>query len=112
MSEFRDTIRNIVIEREVGTSENCRNLDDGTFFTAEVEEIQDIELNTEFGRDAREQVTMHVSDRAAAMKLWSQERVSVQLYGQWNTFIIIRRKNNPASPQVDFGLMYQVPGKD
>jgi hypothetical protein len=55
---------------------------------------------------------MHVSDRAAAMKLWSQERVSVQLYGQWNTFIIIRRKNNPASPQVDFGLMYQVPGKD
>jgi hypothetical protein len=106
MSEFRDTQRNIVAEREAGSVEQCKNLTDGTLFNAEVEEVQDIELNTEFGRDAREQVTIHVSDKVAAEKLMSQEFVAVNLYGVWERFRIVRRKRNPASPQTDFGLMY------
>jgi predicted trehalose synthase len=105
MSEFRDVLQHIVSDREPGTVELCRNLKTGAAFTAEVEEIQDTELNTELGRDAREGVLMHVSDREVAAAILAQQSVAIFLYGEWVTFKVLRRKNNPANPQVEFGLM-------
>lgn len=105
MSEFREAIKSIVTDREVGTAELCQNLVTGNYFTAEIEEISEMELNTEFGRDPREAVLMHVSDRAAALALVMGQKVRVQLYGQWFNFQIVRRKDDPTDPQMEFGLM-------
>jgi len=105
MSEIRDAIQGIVADREVGTAEDCVNLKTGDPFTAEIEEIQDTELNTELGRDPREAVLMHVSDKAVADAIVCQQQVLITLYGVLSKFKVLRRKDNPASPQVEFGLM-------
>ena len=105
MSDFRETIRDVVVDRESGTAELCRNLRTNATFSAEIEEIQDTELNTELGRDARESVLMHVSDRTVAAAIVSQQHVAILLYGAWAEFTVVRRQDNPAKPQVEFGLM-------
>lgn len=105
MSEFRDAIADVVADRETGTGEPCRHLPSGIRFLGEIEEIQDQELNTEMGRDAREQVLLHVRDRAATAVIQKSHKVSVTLYGVPATFLVVRRKDNPASPQVEYGLM-------
>ena len=109
MSEARDIIGAVVSERENWTAETCKNLADGTTFNAEVEQIQDIELNVALGRDARESVTIHVLNQTAADGLTMNGFVSIQLYGRWQKFQVLRRSNNPASPQVEFGLMKVLP---
>lgn len=105
MSEFREAWAGIVEDRLVGTGEACVNLKTGDPFTAEIEEIEDTELNTELGRDPREAVLMHVSDSAVAAAIECQQQVLITLYGQLAKFKVLRRKENPASPQVEFGLM-------
>lgn len=112
MSEFRDAIQDVVTDRQSATAENCRNLRTGALFLAEIEEIADTELNTELGRDAREQLLMHVLDKTQAACIRSQEKIAVQLYGVWTTFTVVRRKDNPADPQVEFGLVKIVHGID
>lgn len=105
MSELRDAVRDVIADRESGTAELCRNLNNGRTFQGEFEEIQDMELNTDLGRDAREQALLHVSDRARAMEIVAQQQVAVMLFGQWAKFTVTRRKDNPGDPQVEFGLV-------
>lgn len=112
MSEFRDAIQAVVTDREVGTAELCQNLTNGNYFTAEIEEVSELELNTALGRDAREAAMMHVSDRVTALAIHKGCKVRVQLYGQWTTFEVVRRKDDPGDPQMEFGLMKLAPGKD
>jgi hypothetical protein len=112
MSEFRDIHRAIVTDREPGTVENCVNLDTGSGFLAEVAEIQDIELNEALGRDPREQIMIYVSDRTAAAAIKLGGKVQISLYGINQKFLVVRRKDNPSSPQVEFGLAKLVSGKD
>lgn len=104
MSEFRDAIRDVISDRECGTAELCRNLKTGELFNGEYEDIQDAELNTALGRDAREQALLHVSDRVKASRILAQAFVSIQLFGRWTKFLVVRRKDNPGDPQVEFGL--------
>lgn len=112
MSEFRDAQRDIVADREVGTVETCRNLTTGATFYAEYEEITPLELLTDLGTDPREAAMLHVSDRLAAAAIASQTQIEILLYGAKHTFTVIERVNNPGSPQVDFKLKYNVPGKE
>jgi len=105
MSEFRDAVRDVISDRECGTAELCRNLRNGRRFAGEIQEIEDAELNVEMGRDARERVLMFVSDRARAAEILPQQQIEIPLYGQLTKFTVLRRKDNPASPQVEFGLM-------
>ena len=73
-------------------------------YIAEVQEITDIALNTELGRDPRESVLLHVPDRAAAAALNSNQTVTINLYGDGQRFLVVRRSDNPSSPTVEFGL--------
>jgi hypothetical protein len=105
VSEFREVIRDVIADRESGTAELCKNLKTGRDFSAEVEEIEDVELNTSLGRDARERVLMHVLERAAAEEIRPQSQIQIIFYGRKTKFVVTRRKNNPGDPQVEFGLM-------
>lgn len=112
MSECRDAIRFSVYDREPGTAEECKNLDNGVTFFAEVNEIEDIEFNTQLGRDAREQVLIYVSNRVIAADIRIRKQVQIILNGEPQNFLVCRRKDNPANPQVEFGLAKIVAGKD
>jgi hypothetical protein len=112
VSEFRDAIQDIVADRECGTGEVCRNLVTGATFFAEVQEIEDVELNTELGRDARERLLMYVRDRAQAAAIRLGQGIEISLYAVLTKFTVVRRKDNPATPQVEFGLMKFVPEVD
>jgi len=112
VSEFRDVIKAIVTDREVGTVERCVNLVTGAVFYAEYEEITPLDLLTELGNDPREAAKLHVSDRAAAAALRSNQSIAIDLYGVACVFTVVQRENNPGSSQATFTLKYQVPGKD
>lgn len=112
MSESRDTLADVVSERQAFTGDRVTNLRTGKEFTAEIEPIEDIELNTELGRDAREVFLLHVSDREAADALPHKNRVSFSFRGQDFIGEVVRRKDNPANLQVEFGCAKVVPGVD
>ena len=101
MSETLDIISSVVAEREPTFGDHVTNLTTGKRFIAEIEAVQDIESNMLLGRDARESVVFHVASRVAAQQV-SQGDV-LQALG--NRFSVLRRTDNPASPQVDFGAM-------
>lgn len=101
MSEALNILNDIVADRLDYTGDLLTNQRTGLTFRAEVEPIQDIELNTELGRDARESVTIHVFDWTADLKL--NDLVSATLMGEACTLKLLRRTANPASPMIDFG---------
>lgn len=105
MSEARDIISEVVSDRQKWSGDSVQNLTTGLFFTAEIEPVSDMELNTELGRDARESVLMHVVDREAAAELNLADEVEMTLLGIVTRFLVVRRSDNPADPQVEFGLM-------
>lgn len=105
MSELLDNLADIIDDRLPGTSCLIVNLATGWKFNAEIEPIQDIELNEALGRDARESVLMHVRDRKALLELNLTGIVQIPLLGRNEKFSIIRRRDNPADPQIEFGLM-------
>lgn len=112
MSELRDILADVVADRQEFTADTVKNLTTGTAFAAEIEEIADIELNTELGRDARESILLHISDRSAAAALDLNTQVQFTIRGQLITCAITRRKDNPVSLQTEFGCRKIVPGKD
>ena len=104
MSDLNDSLSDVVVDRQSFTGDTVTNLTTGATFTAELDPIQDIELNTELGRDARESVMMYVSDRTAAGVLVLGSKVGITLSGVYSIFELVRRKDNPANLQVEFGL--------
>ena len=108
MSEFREAVAAIVADRQCGTAEGCVNLRSGLAFSAEIEPVADLELNTALGRDPRESVLFHVLDRAAAAGINQNDR----LKALGAVFVVLRRQDNPASPLVEFGCMKLVEGRD
>lgn len=112
MSELRDIILSAVNDRYAFTAETCKNLNNGGTFQAEFQEIADIELNTELGRDPREAVLMNVVSDADAAKINIGTIIQVSMFGTTTKLQVLRRSNNPASPHTEFGLMQLIPGKD
>jgi hypothetical protein len=112
MSESRDLLFAVVNERQTFTGESCRNLVNGNSFTAEFEEITDLQLLTDLGLDMREAGMLHISDRAASDAIVPQQSIAIKLRGVVTTWKILKRTNNPASPQADFLCQLVVPGKD
>ena len=110
VSEFRDYQKGIVTDRECGTVELCRNLEDGTQFNAEYDPKPDFDLQTELGNDPREVAKIAISDQTVALKLRSNQRIAILLFGQWQPFKVVRRSNNPGNPQAEFTLQYLPPG--
>jgi hypothetical protein len=97
----------VIAERQPTFGDAVVDATSGAKFTAEVEPVMDIESNMLLGRDARESVIFHVADRGAAVAV----KMSDVLQALCGEFIVIRRSDNPASPQVDFGAM-KVSDKD
>ena len=115
MSEANEILAYIVADREAFTADHGQIISGGhagEWFTAEMEEIADMELNTELGRDARESITLHVANRTEAARIGLHDRVRFTLRGQSCTLQILRRTDNPLSPQVHFGCMKIASGKD
>lgn len=107
MSEIRNAITAAIADRESVFSDAVVNVRTARTFFAEIQPIKDIELNAAFGRDARESVTFHVRDRAAAAELVLNDTVTAL----GATYKILRRSDNPISIQVEFGAM-KVTAKD
>lgn len=101
MSETRDTLAAVLAGRASVFGDPVRNLRSGTWLTAELEAVADIEANVLLGRDARESVIFHVGDRAAASGILLND----VLAALGEKFRVLRRTDNPANPQVDFGTM-------
>ena len=108
MSDSHDIIADVVADRAPGTSDTVTNLRSGLPFQAEVEEIQDIELNTELGRDPRESVTLHVQ-RPGDKCITAGDRLQVTILGRTVVLVALsgRRRDKPACPLVAFGCMYE-----
>ena len=101
MSENRDILTAVIADRAPSFGDAVRNLRSGLWLTAEIEQVMDIESNMLLGRDARESVIFHVADREAAAGI-EQGDAMAALGARWE---VLRRTDNPASPQVDFGAM-------
>src|ERR1017187_5315642 len=101
VSENRNVLSAVITERASSFGDPVRNLRSGRRFTAEIEAVQDIEANVLLGRDARESCIFHVADRAVARGILMQD----ELEALGERFSVLRRTDNPASPQVEFGLM-------
>lgn len=112
MSELRDVLSDVVTERQPLFGDTITNLRTGVPFTAETEEIQDLELNTELGRDARESILLHVLDPIVAADLTPGTRVEFNRRGVKSRFQIVRRKDNPVGVMTEFGCAKLVDGKD
>jgi hypothetical protein len=113
MSLIYNVIADIVAERQPVFGDSITNLDTGRTFVAEIEAVQDIELNEGLGRDPRESIILHVADREAAAECIAQKTlVRFSMYGVTATFKMVRRQDNPASSQVEFGCVKVVEGKD
>lgn len=113
-SEFRDNIRDLVVDREAHTTEQCRLLPGGQPFVAEYEELTPLDLITEIGNDQREAGNLYIRDAAiiAAIGNQSNTQVEITLYGQPHTFTLLAREHNPGSPQAKYPVKYNVPGID
>jgi hypothetical protein len=84
------------------------NLRTGKTFAAKVQPFAEFELDTTQGRDARESITVHVRDRAAAADI----RPGDELATLGSKFAVLRREDNPATLHVEFRCMKIVPEKD
>lgn len=102
MSETRNVVRDTVTDRLYATADQIVNLSSGRTFSAEIEEVQDIELITELGRDAREKIILHVLDRAAASDLKLGMKVGFAMDGVNCVFQILSSKDNPGGVMTDF----------
>ncbi len=112
MSEARDIIRDTIADRQDFTGDAIENLRTGTKFTAELEDVQDIELNTALGRDARESILVHINDRIVSAEIRIGDKLRCVIYGITVLLDVLRRKDNPTDPQVEFGCAKVVPGID
>jgi hypothetical protein len=101
LSETRDILTGVIAGRAGSFGDAVRDLRTGKWFTAEIEPVMDIEANVLLGRDARESCVFHVADRAAAAGIQMQD----VLLAIGEKFSVLRRSDNPGSPQVDFGVM-------
>lgn len=108
MSEIRNIISATIFDRQPAFGDVVKNLTTGKSFTAEIQPIADIGLNEAYGRDPRESDTFHVLDSDAADCV-SKGDVLSALGVQ---FKVLRRSNNPASVQIEFGCQKIVTGKD
>ena len=77
---------------------------------AEVLEIEQIELNTELGRDKHESVLLYINNSDRVSIVWG-DQIQISIYGVDAKFKVLREKNNPASSQTEYGLM-QLTDKD
>jgi len=101
VSEIRKIIAAAITDRQKSFGDAVVNLRTRRAFTAEIQEIADIELNAAMGRDARESVTFHISDKVAAAEILLNDLLSAL----GATFKVLRRSDNPASTQIEFGAM-------
>ena len=109
MSEIRATIGDVLADRETVFGDAVTNLRTGLKFVAEIEEVADIALNTELGRDPRENTIFHVRSKLAADGIRAGDRLSA--LGAAFLVLAGARTDNPVSLQVDFGCM-KITNKD
>lgn len=106
MSESRDILAAVVTERQSWSGDVVRNLRSGERFLAEIQEVPEIELQTDLGRDPRESVLVHVSNRQHASGCRISDMLDTSLHGQTVRLKILSRTNNPTNSQVTFGCQH------
>jgi hypothetical protein len=112
MNELRELLRDTVRDRMSITGDTVTSLRTGRTFSAEVESVANLELNTELGRDPRESVLLHVADRVESSLLKVNDKVKLIIFGEEVTLRVCRRDDNPANAQVEFGCAKFIPGID
>jgi hypothetical protein len=112
MGEQHQLAADFVADRAGYTTDPVKNLRTGVVFTAEIDGSPAPEIVlTELGEDYRNVVLLHVTDDTEAARINAQDRVQFTLFGKLSTAQIIKRRDNPASPQNDFWAM-QLTEKD
>jgi hypothetical protein len=112
MSEAHDILADVVADRAAFTTDPVVNLRTGLTFTAEIEPVDPLLVQSELGEDAREVVAIHVTSDTEAAKIKPQDLVQFRLFGVTVIYKIVKRRDNAAGVQTDFWAMQQVPGKD
>lgn len=112
MSEAHDILAQIVDDRASLTADPVVNTTRVFTFLAEIESNPDVVLDAELGRDAREEVVLHVRNATDAARIQPQDRITFTLFGQQVTFQITQRTNNPANPFTEFRARKRVDTKD
>lgn len=107
MSELRSILTETIAERETLFGDSVVNVRTNRAFTAEIQPIADMELNSALGRDPRESVTFHIRDRASAAEIVLGDFLTA--LGE--RFKVLRRSDNPVMAQVEFGCM-KITAKD
>jgi hypothetical protein len=103
MSEVHDNLADIISDRASGTTDPVSNLTANTTFTAEIDGNPDpVLVLTELGPDAREVTLLHVTSSAEAAGISEGDIVQLKLFGVTTKNQVLRRRNNPANPQVEF----------
>ena len=103
MSEVSDIIGDIVDDRAPGTTTPVLNLNTGRTFAAEIDgNVDPVVILSELGEDIREATLLHVTNDADAAAISENDLVRFTLYGATTVNRVIKRRNNPGSPQTDF----------
>jgi hypothetical protein len=108
MSELRDAVFDIVDDRLAATSDPVVNSRTGATFTAEIEPIEDMALNTELGIDPRASTIFHIRDKTVDIA------ASDILQALGKQFRVLPRvaPDNPLAPQLKIYAQVIVSGKD
>jgi hypothetical protein len=112
MGEQHQAAADFVADRAGFTTDPVQNLRTGLFFRAEIDGSPDALLvASELGEDYRNVILLHVNDDNDAAGIHDQDKVKFTLFGRISTATIIKRRDNPANPQIEFWAM-QLTGLD
>ena len=81
MSEFHDTLLDIVNDRASHTTDPVKNLRTGLVFHAELEAVDPLIVAAELGEDARAVVALNVTEDAEAALIRVNDFVQFRLFG-------------------------------
>jgi hypothetical protein len=100
MSEIRDTIADVISDRETMFGDVFKNLRTGRTFWAEASDLGFLALSGASTKDLREKIKFWTSDRDAAEEMLETDNL---LFNGVSLMVLPdSRVDNPASPQVSF----------
>ena len=81
--------------------DDVKNLRTGIMWKAKIQPVADMVLNEAMGRDARESCTFHFRDK----KVVADINMTDRLLANGETYVVLRRTNNPISIHTEYGCM-------
>jgi len=96
MSEMRQIAGNLVADRESAFADQVQDSVTGLRFMAEIQDIEDVSINTELGIDARATTIFNILDKTVPL------RAGTIWLAIGRRFLVLPRNapDNPATPQL------------